>query len=49
MSISVLIPVYNVEKYIERCVRSLMEQTIKDGIEFIFINDGFNAAVYSLS
>jgi len=40
MNISVLIPVYNVEKYIERCVRSLMEQTIKEKIEFIFINDG---------
>lgn len=40
MNISVLIPIYNVGNYIERCARSLMEQTIKDEIEFIFINDG---------
>lgn len=27
------------EKYIEKCVRSLFEQTMTEGIEFIFIND----------
>ena len=36
--ISVIIPIYNVEKYIERCARSLFEQTLQD-IEFIFIDD----------
>ena len=36
--VSVIIPVYKVEQYIERCARSLMEQTLDD-IEFIFIND----------
>ena len=36
--ISVIIPVYGVEKYIERCVRSLFEQTLDD-IEFIFVDD----------
>ena len=36
--ISVIIPVYNVEKYIEKCVRSLFEQTLDD-IEYIFIDD----------
>lgn len=39
IKVSIIIPVYNVERYIEHCVRSLMEQTMKDGIEFIFIND----------
>ncbi len=39
IAISVLIPVYGVEKYIERCARSLFEQTIRKGIEFIFIDD----------
>lgn len=39
IKVSVIIPVYNVEQYIERCARSLMEQTMKEGIEFIFIND----------
>lgn len=36
--ISVIIPVYGVEKYIERCARSLFEQTFQD-IEYIFIDD----------
>lgn len=35
---SVIIPVFGVEKYIERCARSLFEQTLDD-IEFIFVND----------
>ncbi|WP_455668382.1 glycosyltransferase family 2 protein [Phocaeicola sp.] len=37
--ISVIIPVYNVEKYIERSVHSLLGQTLQNGIEYIFIND----------
>lgn len=39
MKISIIIPIYKCEKYIERCARSLMEQTMLDDIEFIFIND----------
>lgn len=38
MKVSILIPVYGVERYIETCVRSLMEQTYDD-IEYIFVND----------
>lgn len=38
MLISILVPIYNVEKYIERCARSLFEQTYHD-IEYIFVND----------
>lgn len=36
--VSVIVPVYGVEKYIERCARSLFEQTLDD-IEFLFIDD----------
>ena len=36
--VSIIIPVYGVEKYIERCAISLFEQTL-DNIEFIFIDD----------
>jgi len=37
--ISVIIPVYNVEKYLSRCLDSVTNQTLKD-IEIICINDG---------
>ena len=36
--VSVIIPVYGVEKFVERCVRSLMEQTLV-GVEYIFVDD----------
>ena len=39
IKVSVCVPVYGVEKYIERCARSLFEQTMKEGIEFIFVDD----------
>ena len=37
--ISVVIPVYNVEAYIERCVNSVRNQTVEN-IEIILIDDG---------
>ena len=39
MLVSIIIPVYNSEKFMERCVRSLFEQKYQD-IEFIFVDDG---------
>lgn len=36
--VSVIIPVFKVEAFVERCVRSLMEQTLQD-VEFIFVDD----------
>lgn len=36
--VSVIVPIYGVESYIERCARSLFEQTLED-IEYIFVND----------
>jgi len=36
--VSIIIPIYNVEQNIERCARSLFEQTFKK-IEFVFVND----------
>ena len=37
--VSVLIPVYNVEKYLERCLESLINQTLTQ-IEIVCVNDG---------
>lgn len=39
MRFSVIIPVYNAEKYLERCLRSVLEQEYKD-YEILLINDG---------
>lgn len=37
--VSVIIPVYNVENYLRKCLNSLVNQTLKD-IEIIVVNDG---------
>lgn len=37
--ISVIVPVYNVEKYLEKCLGSLVTQTLQE-IEVIVVNDG---------
>ena len=39
IKVSVIIPVYNAEKYLSQCIQSLLEQTLYD-CEFIFVNDG---------
>ncbi len=39
MKISVIIPIYNVERFITRCAISLMKQTLKEDVEFIFVDD----------
>ena len=39
IKISVIIPIYNDEKYLEECVKSVMGQSLKE-IEIICINDG---------
>lgn len=37
--VSIIVPVYNVEQYLERCLDSLVNQTLKD-IEIILVDDG---------
>ena len=37
--VSVIVPIYNVEKYLPKCLDSLVNQTLDD-IEIILVNDG---------
>jgi len=37
--VSVIVPIYNVEKYLRRCLESLVNQTLRD-IEIILVDDG---------
>lgn len=39
VKVSIIIPIYNVEKYLSRCMDSLMNQTLKE-IEIILVDDG---------
>ncbi|QXE01062.1 glycosyltransferase family 2 protein [Terribacillus sp. DMT04] len=39
--VSIIIPVYNVEDYLEKCIKSILNQTYND-FELILINDGSN-------
>ena len=39
LKVSVIIPIYNVEKYLRRCLESVVDQTLRD-IEIICVNDG---------
>lgn len=37
--VSIIVPVYNVERYLDRCMQSLLSQTLKE-IEIILVDDG---------
>ncbi len=37
--VSIIVPMYNVEPFIEECIDSLLRQTLSD-IEIILVNDG---------
>lgn len=39
IKVSIIVPIYNVEEYLERCIESLINQTLKE-IEIILVNDG---------
>ena len=39
MKLSIIVPVYNVEKYLEECVDSLLNQTLQD-LEIFLVDDG---------
>ena len=40
MKISVIVPVYNAELYLSKCIESIMNQSFGDKYELILVNDG---------
>lgn len=47
IKVSVIVPVYNTEKYIPRCIASILAQTLKD-IEIIIVDDGSSDDSYQV-
>ena len=47
MKVSVIVPVYNVEDYLEECINSILNQTLKD-IEIICVDDGSTDHSYDI-
>ena len=45
--ISIIVPCYNEEKYIERCINSILSQTLNN-IELIIIDDGSKDNTYKI-
>jgi glycosyltransferase involved in cell wall biosynthesis len=45
--VSVVVPIYNVEPYLKKCVDSLLSQTLED-IEILLVDDGVLTVVVRL-
>ena len=39
IKVSVIIPIYNVEEYLEECLQSVVDQTLED-LQVIMVDDG---------
>ena len=47
--ISVIIPFYNAEKHLSRCVQNILNQTFKKNFEVIMIDDGSSDKSYEIA
>ncbi len=47
MTISIIVPIYNVEKYLRQCIESICGQTYQD-LEIILVNDGSTDGCYDI-
>ena len=47
VEVSVIVPAYNAETYVEKCVESLMNQSLKE-LEVIIVDDGSKDKTYDM-
>ena len=47
LKVSVVVPVYNLEDYIEKCIQSILDQTYKN-YELILVDDGSTDHSYDM-
>ena len=40
--VTIIIPAYNAEPYIDKCLNTILNQTFKGNVEIIIVNDGSN-------
>ncbi len=38
--LSIIVPAYNMEKYLKKCIESMLEETVLNAIEIVIVNDG---------
>lgn len=46
MLVSIIVPAYNVEDYIDECIMSVIDQSIFDNVELVIVNDGSTDNTY---
>lgn len=47
-TVSIIVPIYNVEQYLDKCITSILEQSYQD-FQLILVDDGSTDTSYSIA